>query len=53
MGLLAIEIVFLWSAIALIISLGAGAVIRTGERLQNEEILTDLFAAISSQQAAR
>ena len=50
---LAVKILAIWSAAALIIGLGIGALIRTGEQLRKEEFLAALFAAISARRPAR
>jgi hypothetical protein len=50
MGLLAIKIVAIWSIVAVLVGLAAGAVIRVGERLHKDEVLSALFAAVSAYQ---
>ena len=53
MGVVALKILSGWSMMALIFSLGAAAVIREGERLHKEAILTALFVAVSDLQSSR
>jgi hypothetical protein len=49
----AINVVTIWSAIALIVGLIVAALIRNAERLHKEEVLIALFMAVSDLQATR
>jgi hypothetical protein len=53
MGAVAIKILTGWTMMAVVFSLGAAAIIRVGERLHKEEVLTALFAAVSDLQSNR
>jgi hypothetical protein len=53
MGVLAIKIFSGWSMMALVLSLGAAAIIRTGERMRKEELLRTLLVAASDYQSNR
>jgi hypothetical protein len=53
MAFLAMKILTIWSVAALVASLGLGALIRTAERAQKEEVLTSLFASLAGDRTAR
>jgi hypothetical protein len=53
MGILAVEILTIWSLVALFTGVAMGAVIQRGDRLRKDEFLTFLFATIANQQASR
>jgi hypothetical protein len=53
MGVLAMKVLPVWSIGALVASFGLGAVIRTIERAQKEEVLSTLFATLAGDRMAR
>jgi len=53
MGIVAIKILTGWTMLAVVFSLGAAAIIRVGERLHKDEVLTALFVALSELQTNR
>jgi hypothetical protein len=52
MGVIALEIVAIWSLVAVALGLALGAVIRKGERVHTDEFLTAVFSTLESLQAA-
>jgi hypothetical protein len=53
MVLLAMKVLTIWSVAALVAGFGLGAVIRTAERAQKEEVLTILLATLAGGRLAR
>ena len=53
MGILAMEILAVWSLISLVTSLALGAAIRKGERIHRDEFLSALFSTLETLQASR
>ena len=53
MGTLILEILVMWSLVAMVAGLGLGAAIRRGERVRKDEFLSCVFASLESLQASR
>jgi hypothetical protein len=53
MGVLAIEVLLAWSLVSFVTGLLLGAVIRRGERVHTEELLSAVFSTIESMQTSR
>jgi hypothetical protein len=53
MVLLAMKVLTIWSVTALVVGFGLGALIRTAERAQKEEVLGTLFATLAGDRMAR
>jgi hypothetical protein len=53
MILLAMKVLTIWTAAALAAGFVLGAIIRTAERLRNDEILDALFSYLAGRQTAR
>jgi len=53
LGILAIEILGIWSLVAVATGLALGATIRKGERIHKDEFLSCLFSTIEAMQASR
>jgi hypothetical protein len=53
MVFLAMKVLTIWSVAALVAGFGLGAVIRTAERVQKEEVLSTLFATLAGDRMAR
>ncbi len=53
MGILAIEVLGIWSLVALLAGLALGAAIRKNERAQMDEFLSCLFSTLESLQTPR
>ena len=51
MGILAAEVLAIWSLVALATGFGLGAIIHQAERLHEDEFLTALFSNLAKQQA--
>jgi hypothetical protein len=52
MGILAAEVLAIWSLVALATGFGLGAIIHQAERLHEDEFLTALFSNLAKQQAS-
>jgi hypothetical protein len=53
LGILALEILVIWSVLAIVAGLALGAAIRKGTREQKDEFLSCLFSTLESLQASR
>ena len=53
MGILILKILMMWSLVSLATGLGAGAVIRRGERVRKDEFLSGVFASLENLQESR
>jgi hypothetical protein len=53
MGILAIEVLGIWSLVALLAGLALGVAFRKSARVQKDEFLACLFATLESMQASR
>ena len=53
MGILALEILTIWSLIAFVTGIALGTVIQKGERVHQDEFLTVLFSRLEAMQASR
>ena len=52
MGILVVEVIAIWSLVALVTGFGLGAIIHQAERLQEDEFLTALFSNLARRQAS-
>jgi hypothetical protein len=53
MALLAMKVLTIWSAVSLLAGFGLGAVIRTAERAQKDEVLSTLLATLAGERLGR
>jgi len=53
LGILALEILGIWSLVAIVAGLALGAAIRKGAREHKDEFLACLFSTLESLQASR
>jgi hypothetical protein len=52
MGILAVEVLAIWSLVALVTGFGLGAIIHKADRLHKDEFLRILFSNLARRQAS-